>query len=475
MTASTDLRQRAAGRWVIFALLALTQFMIVLDAGIVNVALESIRRDLGFAQQDLAWVLDAYMLALGGFMLLGGRVADLVGRRRLILSGLVLFVLASLACGVSTQAWHLIAGRAAQGLGAALVAPAALALVTDTFAEGPARTRALSIWASIGGLGGALGILIGGALTTAAWQWAFLVNVPFGGLVLLAGFRLLPADRPQARGGMDLAGAVVGTGGLCFGVYAIVRGHQQGWLSAATLLELAAAALLLGAFAVRQQRAANPLVPHALVRRHTVLSNAANAAVGGLLFGVFFVVIALYLQQVRGYSPMVAAATTIPASAALFVGSQLAGPLLGRVAPVDALALGFVVQGAALAWWSVGLRPGVGIVTGFVLPAVVWCLGLGVSLVAAFVLCTMGVTGPVAGAAAGLVSSTLQIGGAVGVAVLTGVATAGLAPGGSTSVSGYGHVLWAAAALAAAGLLTTLSLRGRRPAPAVPEPVSVTD
>ncbi len=460
--------RRLAGRWPVFALLALTQFMIVLDAGIVNVALDSIRRDLGFATPDLAWVMDAYMLALGGFLLLGGRIADIVGRRRLILGGLLLFTVASLGCGLSTAAWQLVAGRATQGLGAALVAPAALALVTDIFAEGPQRNRALSIWASIGGLGGALGILLGGVLTTAGWQWAFLVNVPVGALVLLLGARMLPSSPPHGGGGMDITGAVVGTGGLCLLVHAVVRGHSQGWVSATTLLELAATAALLVAFAARQRRAVAPLVPPVLLRRpNVVLGNAANAVVGSLLFGVFFVVIALYLQQVRGYSPIAAALATVPASASLFVGSQLAGTLLARITPVDALAGGFVVQAAALAWWAMSLSGTVNIVTGFVLPAMVWCLGLGVSLVAAFVVCTQGVPGAVGGAAAGLVTSTLQIGGAVGVAILTSVGSgsADIEPD-ATGVAGYAHALWAAVLLTAVGLLTALWLRRDSSVPA---------
>src|SRR5262249_25402453 len=200
-------------------------------------------------------------------------------------------------------------------------------------------------------------------------------------------------------------------------------------------------------------------VPRALVRRSIVLGNVANAGVGGLLFGVFFVVIALYLQQVRGYSPMVAAAATVPASVSLFIGSQIAGPLLARGMPIDLLGIGFAVQGVAPAWWSVGLGPRGDTVTGVLRPALLWCLGRGVSVVGAFVVCTMGVTGPEGGAAAGLVNSTLQVGGAIGVAILTTIGAAAGFGAGSTSVHGYVHVLWAAVALAALGVLATLWLR----------------
>ncbi|MFG3494217.1 MFS transporter [Streptomyces sp. NPDC047928] len=469
----TDAPVRAGAErnpWSLFAVLATVQFMIVLDGGIVNIALPSIREDLGFTPTGLAWVMDAYMLSLGGFLLLGGRAADLVGRRRLVLWGLVLFSLASLACGLATEAWHLVVARAAQGLGGALVSPAALALVTDIFKEGPQRHRALGIWGSLGGFAGAVGILVGGLLLAGSWQWVFLINVPIGAAALVVGARVLPESRPHGTGGLDVTGALAVTGGLCLLIYAVVRGGVQGWTAAPTLAEFAVAALLLGAFVARQLRAAAPLIPRVLFRRaNVVLGNAVNTLLGALLFGLFFI-IALFLQQVRDYSPLLAAGATVPISIAMFTGSQLAFRTFARVPPVTVLWSSLVLQLAALVWWGAVLDPRGGIVATFLLPAGVWCFGLGAAIVAAFVVCTDGLTGPTAGAGSGLVTTTLQIGGAVGVAVLTAVAesrTRGLetAAAADALTSGYAYGIGAAALMAAAGAVLALWL-SRAPRPA---------
>jgi len=253
LAAGTDAR---VGRnpWAVFGLLAVAQFMVVLDAGIVYVALPSIQRDLGFSQAGLAWVMDAYMLAFGGFMLLGGRAADLLGRRRVLVVGLVLFAVASLACGISTGAWQLIASRAGQGLGAAMVSPVAMALITDIFPEGPDRYKAFGLFGGVGGLAGASGVLFGGVLTAIAWQLAFLINVPIILGVLLVGLRMLPRRPPTATGGVDLLGALIGTGGLCLLLYAILRGGSQGWGSAPTVASFVVAVALLSGFVARPHR-----------------------------------------------------------------------------------------------------------------------------------------------------------------------------------------------------------------------------
>lgn len=456
--------------WQLFALLATVQFMIVLDAGIVNVALPSIKRELGFTTSGLAWVMDAYMLALGGFLLLGGRAADLVGRRRLVLWGLLLFSAASLACVLASEAWHLVTARAVQGLGGALVSPAALALVTDIFQEGRQRHRALGIWGSLGGFAGALGILIGGLLLAGSWQWAFLINVPIGCAALVVGARALPAGRAESGGRMDVFGSVAATAGLCVLIYAVVRGNSQGWTALPTLAELLLAGGLLGSFALRQLRARDPLVPRVLFTRpNVVLGNTVNTLLGALLFGLFFL-ITLYLQQARGYSPTTAALATGPISIAMFAGSQLAFRTFSRISPAAVLAWSLVLQAGALTWWTAVLEPGGRLATVFLLPAMVWCFGLGAAIVAAFVVCTDGLTGPTAGAGAGLVTTTLQIGGAFGIAVLTAVAehrTHGLLPGGRDTASGleltsgYAYGIGTAAALAAIGALPAFWLSHR--------------
>ncbi|MFL6125445.1 MFS transporter [Actinophytocola sp.] len=454
---------------MVFSVLAVTQFMVVLDASIVYVGLPSIQRDLGFSQSGLAWVMDAYILAFGGVMMLGGRMADLLGRRRVLLAGLVWFGLASLACALSIEPWQLIAARTAQGLGAAFVAPAALALVTDTFPEGRTRFRALGIFGSIGGFAGAAGTLIGGLLITISWQWAFLVNVPIVFAILVIGPKMLPAGRPDATGGVDLVGITTGIGGLCLLLLGILRGGVQGWGSLPVLLEFAGAVVLLGAFVFRQATAKAPLVPRALVAiRRVMVGNVANVFAGALLFGVYLV-LTLFLQVVRGYTPLQAALWTLPVSASLFLGSNLVPRLFDRLTPRGALAAVLGLQGVGLVWWALSLASDRLLLTSFLLPAMVWGFGCGGAIVAAFVVCTSGVRGQEMGAASGLVSTTLQVGGALGVAVLTTLSELDDGAGVSARADGQSVALWGAAAFAAGGVVVLLLLH--RDAPAV-EPVA---
>jgi EmrB/QacA subfamily drug resistance transporter len=453
--------------WVVFTLLAVTQFMVVLDASIVYVALPFIQKDLHFSPTGLAWVMDTYMLAFGGFMLLGGRATDLLGGRRTLIAGMVLFSVASQACGLSMTAWQLISSRAAQGLAAAMMAPAALALVTDTFEEGPERYRALGIFGGVGGLAGATGTLFGGLLTTVAWQLAFLINVPIILGVLLLGARMLPVGRATATGGVDLLGAIVGTTGVCLLLYGVLRGGTAGWNSTTTLVSFAIAVILLAVFVIRQLRAAAPLIPRILFRlRNVVLGNVANAVTGALLFGVLFI-LTLYLQQVRGFTPLEAALRTMPISVALFIGSQVTFRLFGRIGPIDVLAGSLVLQALALVWWAQGLGTQSDILVSFLLPGMVWAFGLGAAIVAAFVVCTSGLRGHVQGAASGLVSATLQIGGAVGLATLstiadrrTGSLTADhLVSTAEAMASGQAYALWRAAVIAIIGIPAMVWLR----------------
>lgn len=406
----------------IFALLVLIQFMVVLDAGIVNIALPAIQRDLGLDAVSLAWIVDAYLLTFGGFLLLGGRAADLVGRRRMFLFGLALFTIASLACGLSTAAWQLLAARAAQGLGAALVSPAALALVTDLFAEGPRRNRALGIWGSMGGIAGAAGVLLGGLLTAAAWQWVFFINVPIGLAVLVLSSRMLPVGERPAKGTVGVVDGVTGTAGLCLLIVALVRGGTDGWADSVVVVVGSAGIMLLAFFVGWQRGATSPLLPRPLLRAGPMFANGLNALVGVVLFAMFFIV-TLYLQLVLGYSPLMAGLIYLPVNVAMLIGAQAAPYLVNRLGPPYALAAGFVVQAAGLAWWAAVLDGGE-VFSGFVAPMSLWCLGLGVSVVAAFVLCTNNISADIAGSAAGLVTTTLNIGGAIGLALLVTVAEA---------------------------------------------------
>ncbi|MGH3760165.1 MFS transporter [Actinophytocola sp.] len=462
--------------WRIFGLLAAVQFVVVLDTSIVYIALPPIQSELGFSPLGLAWVMDAYMLGFGGFLLLGGRIADLFGRRRMLLVGMVLFILASLACGLSEWAWMLVAARAAQGLTAAVISPAAMALVTEVFEEGPDRYKALGMFGGIGGLAGALGVLFGGLLTTIAWQWAFLINVPVMLVVLAFVVRMVPTGRRLAGERMDLIGAVLGSGALCGLLYGVVRGSSQGWGSTGTLVTFGIAVAALGAFVARQLLASSPLVPRALFRlRNVIAGNIANAATGALMFGLFFVV-TLYLQHARGFEPLIAAFGMMPISVALFIGSQVTIRQFGRISPVTALAGGLGLQAIGLGWWALTLGAGSNMIVSFVLPGIVFGFGVGAAIVGAFVTCTAGVHGATQGAASGLVSTTLQIGGAVGVALASTLAgqrtEARLAEGGidplAALASGHAWAIGWSALLAVAAIPVVLWLRAswRPPAPA---------
>lgn len=455
---------------VLFSLLALIEFMTVLDASIVNIALPSIQRSLGFSQAALTWVVTAYVLGYAGFVLLAGRAADLYGRRRLFIAGVGLFAGASLACGLSPTAWFLIGSRFAQGLGAALAAPAALALITDIFPEGRERNQALGIFTGMATVAAPIGLVLGGLLATASWQYVFLINVPIGAAVLLVAPRLLPATRPPDSGQVDLIGAVTGTMGVCVLISTVVGADDHGWASPATLTGSACAVGLLAVFVWRQRTAASPMVPVFLLRqRNIVVGNGVIALVGTLLFATFFV-ITLYLQRVRGAAPLTAAISYVPIPLAMLAGTQLAARVVQRFGPAFALRGALFVQGVGLAWWAAVVTPGSGFVTSFLVPAMVWSFGLGASIVGSYIACTSGLTRQVAGAASGLANTTFQAGGALGLAIIGAVAsartTALLAHSAATVgvvqhalVAGYVLGLWCGVGVALVGAGLTLALR----------------
>src|SRR5688500_440130 len=277
-------------RWYALALLAVAQFVVVLDASIVNVALPSIGRDLDFSQENLAWVVNAYVLTFGGFLLLGGRMADLLGRRRVFVGGLILFALASLAGGLAQNETQLIVARAVQGLGAAILSPAALSIVTTIFSEGADRNRALGVWGAVAGSGGAAGVLLGGVLTDAlGWEWVLFVNVPIGVGAAALATRLIPESRAEQEGkrSFDVAGAVTVTAGLSLLVYALVDATDAGWGATQTIALLAVAVALLAAFVAIELRAAQPLVPFRFFRQRTVTgSNVVALLIGASLFSM---------------------------------------------------------------------------------------------------------------------------------------------------------------------------------------------
>ena len=405
-------------------LLAMTQFVIVIDAAIVNVALPSIGAHLHFARDDLSWVVNAYTLTFGGFLLLGGRLADLLGRRRMFMIGLVVFSLASLAGGIAqSEAW-LITARAIQGLGAAIVSPAALSIITTTFAEGAERNRALGIWGAVAGAGGAAGVLLGGILTSGlSWRWVLFVNVPIGiTAAALAPRTLVESHADDGTNSFDVPGAVTVTAGLALLVYAVVDAVNVGWGSTTTILRLAGAAVLLIAFVAIELRERQPLMPFSIFRLRTLRgANIVGLLIGMSLFSMFFF-ISLYLQNVMHYSPIKTGISYLPLAAGIIISAGLASQLVTRVGFKPPLIAGMVLIAGALIWFS--RVPGVGgSYLGDVLgPSLLAALGLGLAFVPVTIAAVTGTQPKEAGLASGLINTSQQVGGALGLAILATVA-----------------------------------------------------
>jgi EmrB/QacA subfamily drug resistance transporter len=419
MTAMSDRRPLGLA----LALLAAAQFIVVLDASIVNVALPSIGRDLDFSQQDLSWVVNGYVLVFGGFLLLGGRLADLLGRRRVFMGGLVLFAVASLAGGLATSPGMLIAARAVQGLGGALLSPAALSLLTVMFAEGAARNKAMGVWGAVAGSGGAAGVLLGGLLTEyAGWEWVLFVNAPIGIAAALLAPRLLPESRTDGPRRFDVAGAVTVTAGLSLLVYALVDANDAGWTSGQTLGLGALALALLGAFLAIELRSAAPLVNFGIFRMRTLTAtNAVALLVAAALFAMFFFV-SLYMQQVLGYDALEAGLAYLPLAAGIIVSAGVASQLVTRVGFKLVFVGGLVLTAIGLAWFSQVSVDG-SYVADILLPSLVSAVGLGFAFVSMTIAAVAGVSPQQAGLASGLINTSQQVGGALGLAILASVAT----------------------------------------------------
>ena len=425
-------------RWYALYVLCLASLMIVLDATIVNVALPSIREDLGFTESSLAWVVNAYLLTYGGFLLLGGRLGDLLGPRRLFLAGIVVFTLASLVCGLSTTQWMLVAARAVQGVGGATASAVSLGLMMTLFTSPGDRAKAMGFFGFVAAGGGSIGVLLGGVLTDLlSWHWIFLVNVPIGAIVCLLSLRLLPADHAVRRGRVDVFGAITVTSALMIAVYAIVNGNGAGWTSAQTLGLLAAAAVLFGAFVLIEARVDEPLVPLRFFRhRNVTVANIVGVLWAAAMFAWFFLS-ALYLQLVLGYSPLKVGLSFLPAN--LIMGAFALG-LSAKVVmkfgvrlPI-ALGLGLATVGLLL---FVRAPVGGSFVTD-VLPSMI-LLGLGAGL--AFnpvLLAAMSDVEPTeSGLASGIVNTAFMMGGALGLAILASVAASRTS---SLQASGESHV-----------------------------------
>ncbi len=408
---------------IILALLAIAQFVVVLDASIVNVALPSIGRGLHFSQDSLSWVVNAYVLTFGGFLLLGGRVADLLGRRKVFMLGLVIFAIASLFGGLAQSPGWLIAARAVQGFGAALLSPAALSIVTTTFTEGAERNRALGVWGAVAGSGGAAGVLLGGILTSGlGWQWVLFVNTPIGIAAAIVAPRLIAettADAEHRR--FDFAGAATVTAGLSLLVYALVDAHSAGWGSLQTVGMLAGAIALLAAFVVIELRSKAPLMPFRIFRLPTVTgANVTGLLIGASLFSMFFF-ISLYMQQVLGYSAIHAGLSYLPLAVSIIITAGVASQLVTRIGFKPVLLAGLLLVAAGLVWFSQVPTHGA-YLSDILGPSLLAGIGLGASFVPVTIAAVTGVKDHEAGLASGLINTAQQIGGALGLAVLATIA-----------------------------------------------------
>ncbi len=443
--------------WTTAVVACAAQFMIVLDTTIVNVGLPSMREDLGLSAAGQQWVINAYLLTFAGFLMLGGRSADLFGRRRMFTVGLALFTGASLLGGLATSGSLLIAARAAQGLGAALLAPAPLALINSTYQEVSARTRAIAAWGATATAAGSAGILLGGVLTgTLGWRWVLFVNVPIGIVLGVVALRALPAFPGTGRGGgLDLPGAVLVTGALACAEYALAGLEDHPWGSPLTGGVLAAAVLLLAGFVLVEARSRRPLMPLGIFRsRALVLGNAAALAVGAVTTSVMFFV-TLYLQRVLGYSPLRAGLAMLPLTVAIAVASLLVRRLVERTGPRTPLAVGWLLTAAGLLWQSRFSAQGSFLVD-VLGPGVVLGLGLGMTVLPMTVAATSGVAAENAGVASALMNTARQMGGGLGLAVLNVVAGAtGASVAAAVATAHYSSALLGAALLVTvAGLLT---------------------
>jgi EmrB/QacA subfamily drug resistance transporter len=443
--------------------------MVILDVSVVNVALPSIREDLGFSQIDLQWVVNAYTLTLAGFLLLGGRAADLLGDRRVFIFGLAAFTGSSLVGALANEQLVLIVARGIQGIGGAIVTPATLSILTTTFREGPERNRALAAWSAMGGVGGAVGVLLGGVLTEVfSWRAILLINVPVGIWAAITAFRVVPEgrERPGGQRNYDVAGALTITAGLMTLTWAIVRTDVNGWGSAKTLIPMAVGLLLVALFLLIEGRwAKRPLVPLRIFRSRTLSSaNVVIFFLGGAAFSMWFFV-SLYMQQVLHYTPIEAGLGFAPMSATVVLGSALAGRTAARLGAGRVLSGGMACIGLGLLVFS-GVDLHGGYVTEVMLPGLITAFGIGLVFVSGTVTAVAGVDRAETGLASGLVNTSRTFGAALGIAVLATIASArsssAAVHGAAALVLGYQRAFMVASLFAFAGALVSLALLSGR-------------
>jgi EmrB/QacA subfamily drug resistance transporter len=452
--------------WRILAVVATAFFMTILDVSIVNVALPSIARDLEFPQQDLQWVITAYAIAFGGFLLLGGRAADLLGRRRVFMVGVALFTIASLVCGLAQSEGMLIASRAVQGLGGAIISPAALSIVTTTFEEGPQRNKALGVWGALGGSGAAVGVLLGGILTDyLSWRWIFFVNVPVGAIVLALAPRIVPESRREgAARHYDALGAVLVSAGLALLVYSISEAPRVGWGSARTILLLLLAVALLIGFLVNERRSHDPLMPFHIFRVSTVAgANAVGFLLGAVIFANFFL-LTLYVQEVLGYSPIRTGLTFLATAGTAVLSAGAAQALTTKLGAKPVIIVGLSLLTLGMLWYTqipVHGSFAADLLPGYLLVGV----GIAFAFVPVSIAALAGVAEREAGLASGLINTSQQIGGAIGTAVASTVFASHLKslagamkPTLADLANSYGYAFWPLAFFGAAAIVVAVTM-----------------
>ncbi len=394
--------------------------MVVLDATIVNIALPHIQKALAFSTTDLTWVVSAYTLTFGGLLLLGGRAGDILGRRRVFITGIVLFSLASLLGGLAQEPWQLLAARALQGVGGAIASPTSLALITTTFPEGPERNRAFGVFAAVSAGGGAIGLLAGGMLTQwLDWRWVLFVNVPIGVLIAICAPRYIP-ESERHPGRFDIMGALTSTLGMASLVYGFIRASEQGWRDDLTIGSFAAAVVLLLAFAFVESRAREPITPlRMFADRNRSGTYVIMLSLAAAMFGMFFFIV-LFVQDVLDYSPIKAGLAFLPVTVAIAIGAGLSQRLLPVLGPKPFMAVGSLIMVAGLTWQSF-ISLDSSYVSGVLGPMVVFAFGMGLNFVTLTLTAVSGVAQHEAGAASGLLNATQQVGGSLGLSILTTV------------------------------------------------------
>ncbi len=417
--------RRSIPTWAVVLTACAGQFLVVLDVSVVNTALPSMRADLGLSALGLQWVVNAYSIAFAGFMLLGGRAGDLFGRKRMFVLGLALFTAASLGGGLAQESWQLLVARALQGLGAAILAPSTLTLLTSAVPEGPARIRAIGTWTAVGAGGGAAGGLVGGVLTDLlSWRWVLLINVPIGVLVLVAAVFWLSESRGAERRRLDLPGAVLVTAGLATLAYGIVQTEAEGWTAPQTLVPLAAGLLLIAVFLLVEARTKAPLMPLGLFKlRSVAAANAVMMVCGAASFAMWFFM-TVYAQNVLGYSAIEAGLALVPSSLTVMLGSKLAPRLMRSIGAKNVTVIGILIAASGYGLQQATIAPDGGYVTSILLPGILMMLGAGLAMTPLASLATSGAAPSEAGLVSGLINTSRTMGGALGLSILSTIAAA---------------------------------------------------